>query len=157
MKKFFLFALALCFTSVSCLAIELDEASRTVTVNNKGKTAVLSLEQVKRGKRLFNASCSQCHTGGITKTNPNVGLDPESLSLANPPRNNVESLVSYMKNPTTYDGLESIAEIHPSTASADVFPRMKSLTEEDLYAIAGHILSQPKIVSEKWGGGKIYY
>ena len=157
MKKFFPLAVALCFTSISCSAIELDEASRTVVVNNKGKTAILSLEQVKRGKRLFNASCSQCHTGGITKTNPNVGLDPESLSLANPPRNNVESLVSYMKNPTTYDGLESIAEIHPSTASADVFPRMKSLTEEDLYAIAGHILTQPKVVSEKWGGGKIYY
>lgn len=141
----------------SSSAIELDEASRTVAVNGKGKTVVLSLEQVKRGKRLFNASCSQCHTGGITKTNPNVGLDPESLSLANPPRNTIESLVSYMKNPTTYDGLESIAEIHPSTISADVFPRMKTLTEEDLYAIAGHILVQPKIVSEKWGGGKIYY
>lgn len=143
--------------SLATFAIELDEASRTVTENSKGKTTILTLEQIKRGKRLFNASCSQCHTGGITKTNPNVGLDPESLSLANPPRNNIDSLVSYMKNPTTYDGLESIAEIHPSIASADVFPRMKSLTEDDLYAIAGHILAQPKIVSEKWGGGKIYY
>lgn len=158
MKKYLaiLFLIFFNFTSFA-LAIELDEASRTVTVDNKGKTIVLSLEQVKRGKRLFNASCSQCHTGGITKTNPNVGLDPESLSLANPSRNNLESLVSYMKNPTTYDGLESIAEIHPSTISADLFPRMKTLTEEDLYAIAGHILVQPKIVSEKWGGGKIYY
>jgi len=158
MKKYFLlFSLVFLSTLSFCTAIELDEASRTISVDNKGKTTILSLEQVKRGKRLFNASCSQCHTGGITKTNPNVGLDPESLSLANPPRNNVQSLVDYMKNPTTYDGLESIAEIHPSTASADIFPRMKSLTEEDLYAIAGHILSQPKIVSEKWGGGKIYY
>jgi cytochrome c peroxidase len=31
------------------------------------------LEQVKRGKRLFNATCGACHLGGITK--PNVGLD----------------------------------------------------------------------------------
>jgi len=158
MKKYlFLIIMSFFALASSSSAIELDEASRTVVVNGKGKTVVLSLEQVKRGKRLFNASCSQCHTGGITKTNPNVGLDPESLSLANPPRNSIESLVSYMKNPTTYDGLESIAEIHPSTISADVFPRMKTLTEEDLYAIAGHILVQPKIVSEKWGGGKIYY
>ena len=62
-----------------------------------------------------------------------------------------------MKNPTTYDGLESIAEIHPSIKSADIFPKMRSLSEDDLGTIAGHILMQPKIASEKWGGGKIYY
>ena len=59
-----------------------------------------------------------------------------------------------MKNPTTYDGLESIAEIHPSIKSANIFTRMRSLDESDLVDIAGHILLQPKIVSEKWGGGK---
>jgi len=138
-------------------AIELDEATRTVTIDNLGKTAVLSPEQVKRGKRLFLATCSVCHTGGITKTNPNVGLDTEALSLATPSRDNVAGLVDYMKNPTTYDGLESIAEIHPSIKSADIFPKMRSLSEDDLVAIAGHILIEPKIVSEKWGGGKIYY
>jgi len=118
---------------------------------------VLTVEQVKRGKRLFNATCSVCHTGGITKTNPNIGLDSEALSLATPSRNNIEALVDYMKNPTTYDGIDSIAEIHPSIKSADIFPKMRSLSEDDLSAIAGHILLQPKIVSEKWGGGKIYY
>jgi photosystem II cytochrome c550 len=139
------FALSILLSLLPALpsvAIELDEATR---------------EQVKRGKRLFNASCGICHTGGLTKTNPNVGLDPESLSLATPARDSIESLVSYMKNPTTYDGLESIAEIHPSIKSADIFPKMRSLSEEDLEAIAGHILIQPKVVSEKWGGGKIYY
>jgi photosystem II cytochrome c550 len=45
-------------------------------------------------------------------------------------------------------GLESIAEIHPSIKSADIYPRMRSLTDEDLTAIAGHILLQPKIVTE---------
>lgn len=138
-------------------AIELDEATRTVSVDSNGKTTVLTPEQVKRGKRLFLATCSTCHTGGITKTNPNVGLDPEALSLATPSRDSISGLVDYMKNPTTYDGLESIAEIHPSIKSADIFPKMRSLSEEDLVAIAGHILMEPKIVSEKWGGGKIYY
>lgn len=138
-------------------AIELDEATRTVAVDSAGKTTVLSPEQVKRGKRLFLATCSICHTGGITKTNPNVGLDPEALSLATPNRDSISGLVDYMKNPTTYDGLESIAEIHPSIKSADIFPKMRSLSEDDLVAIAGHILIEPKIVSEKWGGGKIYY
>lgn len=138
-------------------AIDLDEATRTVVADSSGKTVVLTPEQVKRGKRLFNATCGACHTGGITKTNPNVGLDPEALSLATPRRDNIASLVDYMKNPTTYDGLESIAEVHPSIKSADIYPRMRSVTDEDLTAIAGHILLQPKVVTEKWGGGKIYY
>jgi photosystem II cytochrome c550 len=141
----------------NALAIDLDEATRTVVSDPSGKTTVLSPEQVKRGKRIFNATCGACHLGGITKTNPNVGLDPEGLSLATPRRDNISSLVDYMKNPTTYDGLESIAEVHPSIKSADIYPRMRSLTDEDLYSIAGHIMLQPKIVTEKWGGGKIYY
>ena len=148
--------LALLVLSSPSWAIELDEAVRTVPLNST-KTVILTPEQVKRGKRLFNNTCGTCHTGGITKTNPNVGLDAEALSLATPSRNNIEGLVDYMKNPTTFDGLESIAEIHPSIKSADIFPKMRSLTEDDLYAIAGHIVLQPKIVSEKWGGGKIYY
>ncbi|MCR9073265.1 MAG: photosystem II cytochrome c-550 [Alphaproteobacteria bacterium] len=151
---FFVFTL-LTFSS-SCFASELDEAVRTVQLTPT-KKVVLTTEQVKRGKRLFNSTCATCHTGGITKTNPNVGLDAEALSLATPARNNIESLVDYMKNPTTFDGLESIAEIHPSIKSADIFPKMRTITEEDMYTIAGHILISPKIVAEKWGGGKIYY
>jgi len=161
-KKFFIhFTLAfLCLFNIfntTVLAIDLDEATRTVTVDGSGKTTVLTPEQVKRGKRLFNTTCGACHVGGITKTNPNVGLDPEALSLATPRRDNIAALVDYLKNPTSYDGLDSIAEVHPSIKSADIYPRMRSLTDEDLYSIAGHIMLQPKIVTEKWGGGKIYY
>jgi len=145
------------FFVTTASAIELDEATRTVVADASGKTIVLTPEQVKRGKRLFNATCGACHTGGITKTNPNVGLDSEALSLATPRRDNIASLVDFMKDPTTYDGLDSIAETHPSIKSADIYPRMRSVTEEDLTAIAGHILLQPKVVTEKWGGGKIYY
>ncbi|HIK56828.1 MAG TPA: cytochrome c-550 [Synechococcales cyanobacterium M55_K2018_004] len=139
------------------IAAELDAATRTVPLNAAGDTYTLSQEEVARGKRLFNYACGQCHVGGITKTDPNVGLDPETLALATPPRNNIEALVDYMNNPTTYDGLESIAEIHPSTKSSDIFPKMRNLTQDDLKVIAGHILLQPKVVGAKWGGGKIYY
>ena len=161
-KKYSLFWISLLFSCFSLfvnssVAIDLDEATRTVTLDGSGNTTVLSPEQVKRGKRLFNATCGACHVGGITKTNPNVGLDPEALSLATPRRDNIASLVDYLKNPVTYDGLESIAEVHPSIKSADLYPRMRSITDEDLYSIAGHIMLQPKIVTEKWGGGKIYY
>ena len=152
----FVFSIFNVFTKPS-FAIDLDEATRTVVVDSNGSTTVLTPEQVKRGKRLFNATCGACHTGGITKTNPNVGLDPEALSLATPRRDNIISLVDFMKTPTTYDGLESIAQVHPSIQSADIYPRMRSVTDEDLYSIAGHIMLQPKIITEKWGGGKIYY
>ncbi|BAY28599.1 cytochrome c class I [Nostoc carneum NIES-2107] len=138
-------------------AVELDKATRTVTLNDQGDTTVLSLKQVKEGKRLFQYACAQCHVGGVTKTNQNVGLEPEALSLATPNRNSIEGLVDYMKNPTTYDGEEDISELHPSTKSADIFTEMRNLTDEDLKAIAGHILLQPKVVGSKWGGGKIYY
>jgi photosystem II cytochrome c550 len=157
-QLFSLFFLAIFSISVTTAsAIDLDEATRTVVADSSGKTIVLTPEQVKRGKRLFNATCGACHVGGITKTNPNVGLDPEALSLATPRRDSIAGLVDFTKNPTTYDGLESIAEVHPSIKSADIYPRMRSLTDEDLTAIAGHILLSPKVQSEKWGGGKIYY
>jgi photosystem II cytochrome c550 len=141
----------------SAAAVELSEAVRTVPLNDQGDTTVLSLKQVQEGKRLFNYACAQCHAGGVTKTNQNVGLDPETLALATPSRNNIEGLVDYMHNPTTYDGEEEIAELHPSTKSADIYPAMRNLTEDDLVAIAGHVLLQPKIVGDRWGGGKIYY
>ena len=138
-------------------AIDLDEATRTVVKDSSGNTVILTPEQVKRGKRLFNATCGACHVGGMTKTNPNVGLDPEALSLATPRRDSLDALVDYLKNPISYDGIESIAEVHPSIKSADLYPRMRSVTDDDLYAMAGHILLSPKILTEKWGGGKIYY
>lgn len=141
----------------NAIAAELDAAIRTIPQNGDGDTVTLNLKQVKEGKRLFQYACAQCHAGGVTKTDPNVGLDPEALSLATPPRNSIDALVDYMKDPTSYDGVESIAEIHPSLKSKDNFPTMRNLSQEDLVAIAGHVLLQPKVVGDKWGGGKIYY
>ena len=135
------------------LAVELSEEVRTVPLNNS-ETVVLSLKQVKEGKRLFNSTCAQCHAGGVTKTDPNLNLSPETLALATPPRTNIEALVEFMKNPKTFDGFTEISELHPSTKSADIFTEMRNLTDDDLYAIAGHILLQPKIIGSQWGGGK---
>jgi photosystem II cytochrome c550 len=149
-----LFSFQLFFSGAS--ALELDEATRTVPLNTQGDTVVLSLKQFKEGKRLFNYACAQCHAGGVTKTNQNVGLGPEALAGALPNRNNIAGLVDYLKNPTTYDGAIEISELHPSTKSSDIFTTMRNLTDEDLTSIAGHILLQPKIVVG-WGGGKINY
>nr|YP_009395906.1 photosystem II cytochrome c550 [Dasya naccarioides]ARW65092.1 photosystem II cytochrome c550 [Dasya naccarioides] len=161
-KKNSLLLFVMLFLNVNLLSlpiysIELDETTRTVELDSSGKTSILTAEQVKRGKRLFNNSCAQCHNGGVTKTNPNIGLDTDSLTLATPSRNSIVSLIDYMKSPTSYDGQTSIAELHPSIKSAEIFPKMRNLTDDDLFSIAGHILIQPKLGSEKWGGGKIYY
>ncbi|MEM7555582.1 MAG: photosystem II cytochrome c-550 [Cyanobacteria bacterium P01_A01_bin.84] len=141
----------------SAAAIELSEEIRTVPLNDQGGDIVLSLKQVKDGKRLFGNACADCHLGGVTKTNQNVGLDPETLALATPARNNIEGLVDYMQNPTTYDGEIEISELHPSTKSADIFTEMRNMSDEDLEAIAGYILLQPKVLGKRWGGGKIYF
>lgn len=156
-----IFVATLLLTFQFCLgsasAVELDTATRTVPLNEKGDDIVLSLKQIKEGKRLFRFACADCHLGGVTKTNQNVGLDPETLALATPARDNIKGLVDYMKNPTTYDGEIEISELHPSMKSADIFTEMRNLNEEDLEAIAGYILLQPKVVGKRWGGGKIYF
>ncbi|ASC70099.1 Cytochrome c-550 [Halomicronema hongdechloris C2206] len=156
-----LVAIAVFFVShlimAPAIAAELDEATRTVKLNPEGDTLVLSQEQVIRGRNRFNNACGSCHVGGITKTNPTVGLEPEALAGALPPRDNIEALVAFLKEPTTYDGMDDISQIHPSIESRDIFPQMRNLTEEDLVAIAGHILLQPKIIGDMWGAGKTRY
>jgi photosystem II cytochrome c550 len=144
------------FMTTSVLAAESTAEMRTVPLNDKEKI-ILSTKDIAAGKKLFQNACANCHVGGATFTNPNVGLDPESLALATPSRNNVEGLVAFMKNPTTFDGVEEIYETHPSLRSTDIFPTMRGLTDKDLKQIAGYILYQPKVKGIGWGGGKIYY
>lgn len=162
LKTFFLTAIAAVFMMFqigvsAASAAELDEAARTIALNGNGDTVTMTLQQVIKGRRLFASACAACHLNGITKTDPNVGLDPETLALATPKRNNLEALVDYLHNPTTFDGETEISDRHPSTRSVDLFPKMRSLSEEDLVAISGHVLLQPKVMGDRWGGGKIYF
>ncbi|MDS3860321.1 photosystem II cytochrome c-550 [Thermosynechococcaceae cyanobacterium BACA0444] len=153
-------ALILCTWQVltgTALAAELTADVLTVPFDSQGKSITLTKQQYEEGQRLFNYACATCHVGGVTKTNPSLDLATETLALATPPRDSITGLVDYMKDPTTYDGEESIAEVHPSLKSADIFPKMRNLTDKDLADIAGHILVAPKILGEKWGGGKVYY
>ncbi|MDJ0634952.1 MAG: photosystem II cytochrome c-550 [Xenococcaceae cyanobacterium MO_188.B29] len=144
------------FNIVSANAVELDQDIRTVKLNDAGDEVVLSLKQVKQGQRLFVNKCTYCHKSGTTKTNPNVGLGLNALANAEPPKDNIEGIVEYLKHPVTYDGEFSIEELHPNTSRADLYPMMRNLTDEDLKAVAGHILIQPEIRGTMWGGGKVY-
>ena len=139
------------------LAAQWSTEQLTVPATPDGTLVTFSEQEIKSGRKVFNSSCGECHAGGITKTNQNVGLDPETLALATPARDNVDALVDYMKDPTSYDGEYSIADVHPSIRSSDVFVKMRDLNDEDLRLMAGFILVAPKVQGSAWGGGKIYF
>jgi photosystem II cytochrome c550 len=157
--------LALCLALVACLAFpalavqaaQWDAETLTVAGTPDGTPVTFSEADIKTGRKIFNESCGTCHAGGVTKTNYNVGLDIETLALATPPRDSVDALVDYMKDPTSYDGEFSISDIHPSLRSSDVFVKMRDLSEDDLRLIAGYILVAPKVSGIQWGGGKVYF
>ena len=142
------------FFAGPAVAAELDEATRTIKLNEQGDTMVLSLEQVARGRKQFNYAVRESSLGPADFISGGRGKGLFLLAGALPRRDNVEALVDYLKNPTTYDGLTDISQLHPSLKSTDIYPKMRSLTEEDLVAISGHILLQPKVIGPLWGGGK---
>jgi photosystem II cytochrome c550 len=151
---FVMLAFQLFTSSVSAADIPIE--LRTVPLNET-TNIVLTQKDISKGKKLFSNACATCHLGGATFTNPNVNLSPESLAGAYPVRSNVLGLVDFMKNPTTYDGVTEIYDVHPSLKSTDIFPTMRGLTDNDLKLIAGYILYEPKVKGIGWGGGKVYY
>jgi photosystem II cytochrome c550 len=142
------------FVMQNAIAVEINPTNRTVALNDVGESVTLTTQQFLQGQRKFNGSCAQCHIDGASKTNPDVDLGLETLANATPARDSVIGIVDYLNNPTTYDGLRSLEELHPSTLRSDLFPRMRDLTDDDLDAIAGYILAQPNIVGDQWAGGK---
>lgn len=139
----------------SAAALKLDEATRTVTLNEEGETVVLSSQQITKGERIFNDTCTQCHLQGKTKTNNNVSLGLKDLSKAAPPRDNLLALVEYLKQPMSYDGEYSLELEHPNVTRPDVWPELKNLNEKDLFNVAGYMLVAPKL-DDRWGG-TIYF
>eukprot|EP00444_Apocalathium_aciculiferum_P035445 CAMPEP_0183484166 /NCGR_PEP_ID=MMETSP0370-20130417/178784_1 /TAXON_ID=268820 /ORGANISM="Peridinium aciculiferum, Strain PAER-2" /LENGTH=224 /DNA_ID=CAMNT_0025677453 /DNA_START=112 /DNA_END=782 /DNA_ORIENTATION=+ len=95
-----------------------------------------------RAKRLFNNACAICHVGGGNRTNQNVGLGMEELQGGLPTRATVEGIVNFLNAPVTYDGLKDVSETHPSIKSADLFPKMRSMKQQDLVDISMYILYQ---------------
>ncbi|AFY58739.1 photosystem II cytochrome PsbV2 [Rivularia sp. PCC 7116] len=79
------------------IALELDDV---------GNQREFSPQELSDGKRYFEDSCINCHVGGSTLPNPKESLALDTLEGANPPRNNINALVSYMRHPMTYDGSE---------------------------------------------------
>ena len=147
---------ALLLLAPAAHAVQWDAETLTVPADASGTTVTFTESEIKAGRKVFNNSCGECHAGGITKTNHNVGLDPETLALATPPRDSVDALVDYMKDPPPTT-VRSRSLSSPSMRSADVFVKMRDLNDEDLRRMAGYILTSPKVQGTSWGGGKIYF
>ena len=143
--------------SSPAMAAQWDAETLTVPASPGGQQVTFSEADIKAGSKLFKGNCGPCHNAGITKTNQNVGLDPETLALATPARDNVDALVAFMKDPSSFDGEYSIADTHPGISSSDVYVQMRSLNDDDLRLIAGYILTAEKVQGDQWGGGKIYF
>ncbi|MBD2203010.1 photosystem II cytochrome PsbV2 [Calothrix sp. FACHB-1219] len=79
------------------IALELDE---------QGNTRLFSPLELSAGKKLFETNCINCHVGGATLPDPQVSLALETLKGANPRRDRLNSLVDFMRQPMTYDGIQ---------------------------------------------------
>lgn len=75
-----------------------------LALNENGETRSYSPEALTRGKELFENSCLNCHVGGATLPDPQVSLSLPKLKGATPPRDNINSLVAYLRKPMVYDG-----------------------------------------------------
>jgi photosystem II cytochrome c550 len=83
------------------------EVSEPVALDlDKEQTKLFSAKDLSEGKRLFEENCKNCHVGGATLPDPLVSLSLEALRGATPPRDSINSLVAFLRQPMTYNGAE---------------------------------------------------
>lgn len=73
-------------------------------MDGKGNTRLFSPLELSAGKQLFENNCINCHVGGATLPDPQVSLSLQTLKGANPSRDRINALVTFMRQPMTYDG-----------------------------------------------------
>lgn len=77
-----------------------------LVLNDRGESRSFSAVELSEGMQLFEENCINCHVGGSTLPNPTVPLSLEALKQAIPPRDTIDALVAFMRQPMTYDGSE---------------------------------------------------
>ncbi|MEB3339753.1 photosystem II cytochrome PsbV2 [Okeania sp.] len=75
-----------------------------IKLNEQGETKKFSAEDLSEGKQMFAKNCLNCHVGGANLVNPSVHLSLEKLKGATPPRDNINNLVTFFRQPMIYDG-----------------------------------------------------
>ena len=79
----------------------------SLDVDGKGQTAQFSADDLSAGKELFETHCLNCHVGGATLPDPTVSLSLKTLAGATPPRDTINGLVTFLREPMTYDGSDT--------------------------------------------------
>ncbi len=78
----------------------------SLELDGHGGTRSFNLQELTAGKKLFEQNCLSCHVGGATLPDPSVPLSLKALQGATPPRDTINGLVAYLRQPITYDGSE---------------------------------------------------
>lgn len=78
-----------------------------IKLDNQGNRRQFTPEDFNEGKQLFDSSCINCHAGGLTFLGSEVSLSLEELQAGTPPRDTVNSFISYMRYPVSYDGSDT--------------------------------------------------
>lgn len=101
-------------------------------LDQQGQTRLFSPVELSKGKALFEKNCLSCHVGGTTLPDPTVPLSLAALQGATPPRDTIRSLVTFLRQPMTYDGTEEaiLCQRIPSSWMSDT----------EVEAIAGFVL-----------------
>ncbi len=115
------------------IALEVDE---------QGTTREFSLEEISQGKVLFENNCLNCHVGGATLPDPQTSLALNKLKGANPPRDNVNNLVAFLRQPMTYDGSEETYWCRQVPESW--------MTQEEIESLAAFVLTAAQ-KAKGWG------
>ncbi|PZV15348.1 MAG: photosystem II cytochrome PsbV2 [Leptolyngbya sp.] len=90
-------------------------------------TRLFSAEDLSDGKALFGKNCLNCHVGGNTLPDPTVPLSLTALQGATPKRDNINALVTYLRQPMTYDGTEETLVCRQVSESWLPTPRVENL------------------------------
>ncbi|BAZ51121.1 cytochrome c-550-like protein [Nostoc sp. NIES-4103] len=102
-------------------------------MDNQGNSRLFSPQELSVGKKLFESNCINCHVGGATLPDPEVSLSLEKLQKANPPRDRINALVTFMRQPMTYDGSQE-------TYGCRELP-LSLLSQQQVESIAAFILT----------------
>ncbi|UBF28478.1 photosystem II cytochrome PsbV2 [Kovacikia minuta CCNUW1] len=111
-------------------------------VDSQGQSRLFSPEELSAGKQLFENNCLNCHVGGATLPDPTVSLSLSDLKGATPPRNTINSLVGFFRQPMTYDGSE---ESNWCRQVPETW-----LTQEQVESLAGFVLRAAQ-TAPGWG------
>lgn len=84
----------------------LAEDTAPLKMDAEGHTQRFSANDLTLGKQLFSDNCKSCHVGGATLPNPVVSLSLDDLKGATPPRDTIQGLMAFSRQPITYDGEE---------------------------------------------------